>query len=634
MTAHAKPDKIGWNGLISAKTYLDFRPSASLVIIDENVTVGGVWSAEKIYPSLYAQIKYGLFEYSFYPMRNEGITEDGYISGDTIHRYLNDFALDFDLMRRIRLKTTVTNVSRTTWGGWRLELAGKAPVECTKLIYASGATSHPVVPTWPKVNFNSPIIHSAETGKHLKALENIKSATVVGGAKSSYDTVFLLLKAGKKVDWIIREDGSGPLAIMPPTLLGIANTMDVVTTRFVALMGSSIMSTDGAGHQFIQRTYLGQFIAWLFWIIVNWIADRHAGYSKSENAKKLRPGPEGNGIYWANAGLGAASVPLFWKTFHAGNCTVHRTDIDSLGDNNTVTLKDKTRYQTDFMILCTGFDKSFQVFSEQLQQECGFLPNPAEQGKWAELDARAEETVDELLPALRVSPFGRSKRFEREETAGGRKLLHGPSRHYRRLIVPSLAAKGDRSVFFPGFIHTIYTPMVSEVQALWGVAFLMGLHDLPSQQKMEQEVAEWNAWSRKRYVAQGKKHAYAIYDFLPYIDTLLRDLGVNPDRKKFSLTSLFTPAYPSEYRGIANEFRRAMAKKHRLTMPAADGPSPGAIPVGTPDSRTKAVQASDEVVDEHAKAAVAGNSITTGISLEKGHLWSIKSLGFATTGNA
>ncbi|KAK8029897.1 hypothetical protein PG993_011188 [Apiospora rasikravindrae] len=562
----------GWNGLISAKTYLDFMPSANLIIIDDNSTFGGVWSAEKIYPSLYAQIKHGLFEYSFYPMRNEGITEDGYISGQTIHQYLNDFAWDFDLIRRSRLQTTVTHVFRTVWGGWRLELGGKAPVECTKLIYASGATSHPVIPNWPNKGFCSPIIHSAEIGTHLKTLKNIESATVVGGAKSSYDTVFLLLKAGKKVDWIIREDGSGPLAIMPPTLLGMANTMDVVTTRFVALMGCSIMNTDGSIQNFIQRTYLGQVIAWLFWILVNWIAERHAGYSKSENAKKLRPGPHGNGIFWANAGLGAASVPLFWKTFHEGNCTVHRTDIQSLGDGNTVTLKDGTCYQTDYMVLCTGFDKSFHVFSEQMQEDYGFIASPAERARWSKLDLDAGKTVDDLLPAIKTSPFGLSKSFTREETAGGRKLLHGPSRHYRRLVVPSLAAQGDRSVFFPGFIHTIYTPMVSEVQALWGVAFLLGLHDTPSLEEMEREVAEWTVWSRKRYVSQGKKHAYAIYDFLPYIDTLLRDLGVNPQRKKSYLASLFSPAYPREYRGIADEFRRAVAKERSLISTARGTP--------------------------------------------------------------
>ena len=285
----------GWNGLICAKTYLEFRPSASLFILDEQASIGGVWSREKLYPTLYAQIKHGLFEYSFYPMRHEGITEDGYISGETIHTYLNDFAWDHDLVRRTRLRTTVTNVSRTASGGWRLEVEGKPPIECAKLMYASGATSHPIIPTWPKTDFTSPTIHSAEMGTHLEALDKVQSVTVVGGAKSSYDTVFLLLKNGKTVNWIIREDGSGPLAIMPPTLLGLVNTMDVVTTRFVALMGACIMSTDGPGHQFIQRTLFGRFVAWIFWWVVNWIADRHAGYSKSENAGKLRPEPHGNG---------------------------------------------------------------------------------------------------------------------------------------------------------------------------------------------------------------------------------------------------------------------------------------------------------------------------------------------------
>ncbi|KAK5999101.1 FAD-dependent monooxygenase DEP4 [Cladobotryum mycophilum] len=566
----------GWNGLVSAKTYLDLDPSANLVIIDEQASIGGVWSAEKIYPSLYAQIKHGLFEYSFYPMRHEGISEDGYISGETIHNYLNDFAWDFDLVRRTRLRTKVTNVSRRLMGGWRLELAGKTPVECDRLIYASGATSHPVIPAWPKKNFNSPIIHSCETGTHLDDFKNIKSATVVGGAKSSYDTVFLLLKAGKKVDWIIREDGSGPLAIAPPTIFGLMHTIDLIGSRFCALFGASIMSTDGAGHQFFQRTFLGQFIAWLFWLVANWVADRYAGYSKSENAKKLRPMPAGNGIYWANSGLGAASTPHFWRVFHSGDCTVHRTDIESLSDGNVINLKNGDRVQTDYIILSTGFDKSFQVFSTELQQQCGFLPDPAEAGKWSKLDAEAVVTVDDLLPGLKNSPF-KAKEFRCEETAGGRKLLHGPSLHYRRLIVPRLAAQGDRSIIFPGFIHTIYTPLVAEVQALWGVAFLLGLYDPPAQDEMEQEIAEWNVWTRKRYVAQGRKHAYAIYDFLPYIDMLLKDLDINTRRKKNWFKNMFQPVAPRDYNGLVDELQQAVAKKQGSETPASGSMTPMSV---------------------------------------------------------
>jgi dimethylaniline monooxygenase (N-oxide forming) len=145
-----------------------------LILLDEQASIGGVWSAEKIYPSLFAQIKYGLFEYSFYPMRREGITSDGYISGDTVHTYLNDFARDYDLVRRTRLRNTVDNVSRLPGNGWKLDIADKPAIECAKLIYATGATSHPVIPSWPKSKFNVPIIHSSETGAHLATMTRFK----------------------------------------------------------------------------------------------------------------------------------------------------------------------------------------------------------------------------------------------------------------------------------------------------------------------------------------------------------------------------------------------------------------------------------------------------------------------------
>ncbi|KAI1080408.1 cofactor FMO1 FAD enzyme [Whalleya microplaca] len=551
----------GWNGLIAAKTYLEFKPEANLVLLEEQASIGGIWSAEKIYPTLFAQIKHGQFEYSFYPMRKEGISRDGYISGETIHTYLNDFARDFGLVERTRLHNKVVKVDRLPGNGWRLEIADKPSIECAKLIYATGATSHPVIPSWPTSNFNTPTIHSSDIGVHLGDIDNIQRATVVGAAKSAYDTVFFLLNSGKQVNWIIREDGTGPLAIVPPTMFGF-NTMEIVATRMITLFGSSIMNTEGLGYKFFQKTRLGRSISRTVWKGITKISEAHAGYSKSPNAQKLRPLPHGSGVFWANAGLGAASVPDFWKVFHAGDCTVHRTEIASLSDENIVTLKNGASFETDYLILCTGFDKSYQPFSEELQQACGLTPDPLEADKWTKLEAQAESRVDELLPAIAKSPLPVRDDLARDQTsASGQKLLHGPSRHYRRLVAPSLVAQGDRSIYFPGFIHTIYTPLVSEAQALWGVTFLLGLHDVPSQEVMEKEVAEWNVWTRKRYLAQGRKHAYAIYDFLSYVDMLIRDLGISMKRKRNPLADLFLPTYPRHYRGLVDEFRCAHAKK-------------------------------------------------------------------------
>lgn len=195
---------------------------------------------------------------------------------------------------------------------------------------------------------------------------------------------------------------------------------------------------------------------------------------------------------------------------------MHRSEPESLIDNK-IKLRNGIDLTPDYVILCTGFDKNYDPFTHDLQLECGLKPDPAEANKWDELEADAAEIVDELLPILKQSGVAARdlKSINTETIAGEKKeLSHGPSRHYRRIVIPALAAQGDRSIIFPGLMHNVYTPLVGEVQALWGVAFLLGMHDVPSLAEMEKEVAEWNVWTAKRYRTQGRKHSYAIYDFI------------------------------------------------------------------------------------------------------------------------
>ena len=208
-------------------------------------------------------------------------------------------------------------------------------------------------------------------------------------------------------------------------------------------------------------------------------------------------------VFWANSGLGLASVPGFWKVFHEGNVTVHRTEISSFGDDNIVNLKNQSRLETDFVILCTGWTHNLAPFSEELRTQFN-LPSNADFGfKWESLEAQAEENISEQLPFLAKSPKLRSVGTERR-----------PWRLYRCLVSPNMAAQGDRSIFFPGQIHSPFTPIMAEMQALWGLAYMLGLIRLPEQETMEEEIARWNVWTRKRYLEQGKKHSYSIYGFL------------------------------------------------------------------------------------------------------------------------
>ena len=240
---------LGWNGLISARTYLRLAPTAKLLLIDESPSISGVWSKERIYPSLYAQVGHGLFEYSFAPIKAEGLIPDRYISGQTIHEYLHGFAKEYGLLARTKLETNVDCIDRTADGIWLLSLSDSTLILSDKLIWAGGATSGPSMPSIRKDSFNKPIIHSSQFGTSLYILKDpqIQRITVLGAAKSAYDTVFALAQAGQKVDWVIRENGSGPLAIMPPTLPGGLNTIDAMCTRaMAALVRRSSPHRDGA----------------------------------------------------------------------------------------------------------------------------------------------------------------------------------------------------------------------------------------------------------------------------------------------------------------------------------------------------------------------------------------------------
>ncbi|KAK8102441.1 hypothetical protein PG984_015587 [Apiospora sp. TS-2023a] len=514
----------GWYGLIAAHTYLQLAPETNLVIVDDGESIGGVWSTKRIYPDLFAQVGHGLFEYSFYPMKKTGLSPDRYISAQTIHDYLQSFAEDHDLVRRIRLRQKVTKAEKLG-GKWVLTLNGGAScVSAAKLIAATGVTSGPYVPGFPQTEFSKPILHSSELGKYISKLTGpkVQRVTVLGAAKSAYDTAFMLIKAGKQVDWIIRENGSGPLAIMPPRLMGFLNTVDVMATRAMASFSPAIMNTSGVWYNLIQRTRVGNSLAWAFWR-----------------------------VFWANAGLGLASAPDFWETIHSPLLTVHRTEIDGFSNGNNVLLKNKQVLETDAVVLCTGWTENLDLFDDSTRIAYG-LPSAADRddSTWKDVDAWADREVVERLPLLQHSP----------DTVNAASTLK-PWRLYRRMISPRHGGQGRPIRLFPGQIHSVFTPLVAEMQALWGVAFMLGRLHLPEQEGMMEEVALSCAWTSRRYLEQGRKHAYYMYDYLSYIDTLAHDLGLNTNRKPNMIAEMFTPYRPSDWRGLLSEYLAAEEKR-------------------------------------------------------------------------
>lgn len=43
---------LGIHGLAVLKTYLDVHPEASVIMLDKDVSIGGVWAKDRLYPGL------------------------------------------------------------------------------------------------------------------------------------------------------------------------------------------------------------------------------------------------------------------------------------------------------------------------------------------------------------------------------------------------------------------------------------------------------------------------------------------------------------------------------------------------------------------------------------------------------
>lgn len=193
----------------------------------------------------------------------------------------------------------------------------------------------------------------------------------------------------------------------------------------------------------------------------------------------------------------------------------------------------------DFVVMCTGWADHFAMFDSAHKELIGLPPyeprrdilackdhgpEPNEQRMaridsqidWAVHEASAEKIVDERLPFLADAPTVRHNELLDPHRQKKWRL-------YRRAIPVNLAEQGDRSLAILGQIHTVQTPLVAEVQSFWAILYLLGEIDVPSANEMAEEVALWNAWTRKRYLNQGQKFPYSLYDFLPVSPVSLCD---------------------------------------------------------------------------------------------------------------
>ena len=538
----------GWFGLAAAKAATQVMPEQTLVILESSETSGRTWSKDRIYPGLKSNNMVGTYEYPDFPMLESryGVEPNSHIPGAVLNQYLTDFAKHFGFYDKIQFGVSVESIV-PDGDTWKVCLSGQRTIIAKKLILATGLTSTPNMPTYKgQETLNAPLFHAKDFCTRAPELSNVQNTVVVGGAKSAFDVAYAQVQAGSTVDLVIRDNGHGPVWIAPAFVTPFKKRLDqLLLIRWMTWMAPCPWGDeDGYGiiRRFLHGTFIGRWLVDMFWKILSADVISANDYDSHPELKKLKPW---HSAFWIGSGLSILNyaTPLF-DLVKEGKIRVHIGQIDHM-EEQTVVLADGTRLHADAVICSTGWKKESSIKFQGLgPEQFGLQVSTEEKTK---LNEKADKAVLDMFPRLERQP---KLRFTPKTTE--------PLRLYR-FIVPSGYAF-SRNIAWVGAVSTVSTALCATVQGHWTDAFLSNSLDrLPStKDEVVEEIMLHTQWGKWRYpCGYGATLPDFVFEGLPYIDLLLRDLGLKNHRKKSWLKELTEPYLPRDYAGLVEEWRKA-----------------------------------------------------------------------------
>jgi hypothetical protein len=199
---------------------------------------------------------------------------------------------------------------------------------------------------------------------------------------------------------------------------------------------------------------------------------------------------------------------------------VHRAEITRLSGKE-VHLSDGKSFQTDMLVHATGYDTHIPFFSET---DCLELGLPVRIDHLASLDstrqypttqsAKADEEVVRQFPRLGNPPVP------------PRSPTYTQFRLYRHMVPLPHLKSNDRSLAFVGFVTGVSMTTLTEVCALWAVAWLSGQLEV----KRKEEEIEWeidlvNAYIKRRYIGTGRQNPVLNFEWfaVSIVPSFVRD---------------------------------------------------------------------------------------------------------------
>lgn len=533
-------------------------------MLESAESCGGTWSEARLYPGLKSNNMVGSYEYPDFPMSEKvyGVKEGGHIPGAVLHRYLTDFAEKFGILERMQFHSRVENVEALHSGGpesgpitgWRLTVATgpeegstrRRTVTTAKIILATGLTSTPNLPSYAGAEtFGRPLFHAKDFCRRAGELEGARRAVVVGGAKSAYDVAYALARGGAAVDLVVRPDGHGPVWIAPRYVTPLRRRMDtLLSVRCLTWFSPCPWGgEDGYGgvRGLLHGTRVGRWVVDRFWAVLQGDVLGAIRYESHPELAKLKPW---NSAFWIGSGLSILNydTPLF-DLVKEGKIRVHVDNIDHMEPGKVVLCSGEV-LEADGVVCSTGWKKESTIKFTGLGEVGLGLPEALVESDRIKLNAKADADVLTMFPRLKDQP---QLRFQPKET--------DPLRYYR-FIVPSTMLE-SKNLAFAGMVSTVSTAVCAAVQAAWISAFLDGKLDRIAEtpEEVTQEIMLHTQWGKWRYpCGYGASLPDFVFEGLPYVNMLMRDMGINTHRKKSFFKELTEPYTPPDFAGILDEW--------------------------------------------------------------------------------
>lgn len=562
---------LGLHGIAMAKTYLEVVPQAEILVVEKALSVGGSWAQERLYPRLKTNNVFGTYEFADFPLVPERykVAGEGHIPGRVVHEYFSDVTTYYGIDRYLQLGTIVESATLQEDGRWTIVLQSVRPgqtsrttVTAARLVLATGLTSEPNIPDFAgSKDFGGLILHSKQLKAEASRLSHCKRVVVVGGNKSAWDVCYDAAKSGAEVHMVIRPSGGGPSYLWPrqfaigPFSLSLARLSG---TRLSCLFDPTPFGPSSIWHYLIHRTRLGGKLCQMFWQYLDSCVKQCNGYDTHPELQKLKPWIT---PFWMGNSLSIHNYETNWfDLVREGKIHVHISDVSSLSQN-TVHLSTGETVKADALVCCTGWkaDPPLKFQPESVEASLGF-------GKGFEksslFEARAKTEVHETIIYLDTI---QRRTPNAPRSNGSKDSGHRTSKFYRLSIPWRPEFLRQRNIAFIGAHSSIHAVTVAQAQALWITAFFQGKikHLDPTSADYDEiryEATFENVYTRMRRPhdlgGSGGKYADLVFDSIPYVDRLLRDVGLN-HRRKGSWWKEWTECYKmGDYRGLAQEWMR------------------------------------------------------------------------------